>query len=173
MPKVGAKVLRAPRALKEELSYPAPKKLLGSKGPLRESSKGRAFKKVPLQSRELAALVSKAASEHKISSPVLINLAGVSQITDFYYIVSAENSRQVRSVAEKIVLRVKEAGLKTLSVEGLAISDTRWVLIDLGDVIVHVFLSEARELYDLEGLFADAPRLDPKSLAPLAGSAKV
>jgi ribosome-associated protein len=126
--------------------------------------KTKPHRKSPPESRDLATLVVKAALEHKIISPVLLNLTGISQITDFFYIASLDNPRQVKSVAEKIVLRVKEAGGSTLGVEGISASDTRWALIDLGDVIVHLFLPEARELYDLEGLWADAPRVDMKSL---------
>jgi ribosome-associated protein len=128
--------------------------------------KAKLKRKSPPESRELATLVVKAALEHKIISPVLLNLVGLSQITDFFYIASLDNSRQVKSVAEKIMLRVKEAGGRPLGVEGLSASDTRWALLDLGDVIVHLFLPDARELYDLEGLYADAPRVDMLTLGP-------
>jgi ribosome-associated protein len=108
--------------------------------------------------------VAGAALEHKVSSPVLLNLTGISQLTDFFYIASLDNARQIRSVAEKIVLRAKEAGHRPLGVEGISGADTHWALIDLGDVMVHLFLEEARGLYDLEGLWADAPRVDIATL---------
>ncbi|MDR2197925.1 MAG: ribosome silencing factor [Deltaproteobacteria bacterium] len=131
---------------------------------VRAARKTRVSRRTPPESRDLAALVSRAALEHKVSAPVLINLAGISQVADFFYIASLDSSRQVKSVAEKIVLRVKEAGGSLLGVEGLSAADVRWALIDLGDVIVHLFQPEARALYDLEGLWADAPRVDPATL---------
>jgi ribosome-associated protein len=131
-----------------------------------KSAGGKAVKKkVPPESRELAALVCQAAGEHKIGSPVLINLTGVSQVTDWFYIATCESSRQVRSVAEKIILKLKENGVVPLSQEGVSSGDTRWALIDFGDVMVHFFHPDARAQFDLEGLWADAPREDPGTLA--------
>jgi ribosome-associated protein len=139
----------------------------------RDERKSRASRKSPPESKDLAALVVKAALEHKVISPVLLNLTGISNVTDFFYIASLDNSRQVKSVAEKIVLRVKEAGGRPLGLEGLSAPDTRWALIDLGDVIVHLFQPEARELYDLEGLWADAPRVDVATLSSRKRKLKV
>ncbi|MDR3153979.1 MAG: ribosome silencing factor [Deltaproteobacteria bacterium] len=134
------------------------------KAPPAPASKARPRAKTVPESRELASLICKAAGEHKVDSPVLLNIAG-SHLTDFFYIASAESSRQVKAVAEKIILRLKENGIRPLGVEGLAAQEARWVLLDFGDVIAHVFLHEARELYDLEGLWADAPREDPGALS--------
>jgi ribosome-associated protein len=108
--------------------------------------------------RELADLVRRAALEHKVSSPVLLDLTGLSSVADWFFIASADNSRQIQAAAEKIVLRSREAGIKPLGQEGLGRGETRWALIDLGDVVAHIFNHEARALYDLEGLWADAPR---------------
>ncbi|MDR1166019.1 MAG: ribosome silencing factor [Deltaproteobacteria bacterium] len=136
--------------------------------PAKSPAKKPTRKKAPAESRELAALVSAAAEEHKVLSPVLLNLAGLSQVTDFYYVASCESSRKVKAVAEKIVQKLKEFGVRALGVEGVAASDARWALLDFGDVIVHIFHPEARELYDLEGLWADAPRVDAASLVAQA-----
>jgi ribosome-associated protein len=145
-----------------------PRAALKPRGPAPKKAAPRPEKKsaqrIPPESRELAGLVVRASLEHKIVSPVLINLRGVSQFTDFFYIATLENSRQVKAAAEKIMLRVKEAGGATLGVEGLSAPDARWALIDLGDVIVHLFQPEARALYDLEGLWADAPRVEMSAL---------
>jgi ribosome-associated protein len=90
---------------------------------------------------------------------VLLDLSGLSSVADWFYVASADNARQLRSVAEKIVLRAREAGVRTLGQEGLGRTDSRWALLDLGDVVAHIFLPEARALYDLESLWGDAPRV--------------
>lgn len=82
-------------------------------------------------------------------------------------ITSATNDRQVRAIAEEIELQVGRAtGMKPLRAEGL--DDARWVLVDYGDFVVHVFLDEVRRYYDLERLWADAPRV---AWAPVTGEA--
>jgi ribosome-associated protein len=79
-------------------------------------------------------------------------------VVDAFVITSALNSRHVRTLVEEIELRVKEAHqLAPVRVEGL--SDATWVLMDYGDFIVHVFLQETREYYDLEHLWSGAPRV--------------
>jgi ribosome-associated protein len=108
--------------------------------------------------RALADLVMKAASEHKVEAPVLIDLSGLSSVADWFFIASAQNSRQIRTVADKIVQRSLEAGVKPLGQEGLSRGDIHWALVDLGEVVAHIFNAETRAVYDLEGLWADAPR---------------
>ena len=81
-----------------------------------------------------------------------------------FVITSATNTRQVRTIAEEVELQVKGiGGPGPLRIEGL--DDMRWVLLDYGDFVVHVFLQEVREFYDLERLWADAERLDWQTLA--------
>jgi ribosome-associated protein len=83
----------------------------------------------------------------------------VLSIVDWFVITSAANARQVRTIAETVEEQLKAAGGGgPLRVEGLA--DARWILLDYGDVVVHVFLDEVREYYDLERLWADVPRID-------------
>jgi ribosome-associated protein len=122
----------------------------------RSSRKGKIRR---LQGQDLAALVAAAASEHKVVSPTVLDLSGLSSVADYFYVASADNPRQIKSIAEKIVRRAKEAGIRPLGEEGLNQAETRWALIDFGEVIAHIFLAEARALYDLEGLWGDAPKL--------------
>jgi ribosome-associated protein len=96
---------------------------------------------------------------------VLLNLAGSSQLTDFYYIATAKSSRQVKHVAEDIMETLRRQGVRTLCVDGLSAEEASWVVLDFGDVMAHIFLEEARARYDLEGLWADVPREDPATLA--------
>ncbi|UQZ91084.1 ribosome silencing factor [Deltaproteobacteria bacterium Smac51] len=107
----------------------------------------------------LAQIVALAASEHKLINPVLLDLTGLSSVADWFFIGTAENARQMGAVADKIARRARDHGVRTLGQEGQ--SGGHWALVDLGDVIVHIFSPEARELYDLEGLWADAPRQGP------------
>jgi ribosome-associated protein len=79
-------------------------------------------------------------------------------LTDAFVITSGTNTRQVRTIVDEVERQVDEVdGLRPIRVEGL--DDARWVLMDYGDFLVHVFLDEARAFYDLEHLWAEAPRV--------------
>lgn len=114
-----------------------------------------------LSSQELADLVAAAALEHKAQEPVLLNLEGLLPFTDWFFIASAQNPRQVSAIAEKIITRARQAGCRPLGVEGLNPSGSRWVLVDLGWVVAHIFAAETRAWYDLENLWSEAPRREP------------
>lgn len=80
-------------------------------------------------------------------------------ITDAFVITSAPNTRQVRTIVEEVERAVKaRGGAGPARVEGL--DDARWVLMDYGDFVVHVFLSETRSFYELERLWTDVPRVN-------------
>ena len=79
-------------------------------------------------------------------------------LTDFFVIATGNNTIQLRAIANDIHRRLKEAGVHRLSLTGY--QDGRWVLMDYNDVVVHLFLPEAREYYDLELLWGDAPHVD-------------
>lgn len=99
------------------------------------------------------------ADDKKAIDPVILSVADLLTITDAFVIASATNDRQVKAIAEAVEERIKEAGGPSpLRVEGL--DEARWVLLDYGDFVVHVFLEEVREFYDLERLWADAPRIE-------------
>jgi len=108
-----------------------------------------------LSPRALADLVVDAASEKKAEDIVVMNVSEVTTIADLFVILSGRGERQVQAIAEGIVEKATEAGRRPLGVEGLR--GGRWVLIDLGDVIVHAFVPQERELYRLERLWGDAP----------------
>ncbi|MDP9386627.1 MAG: ribosome silencing factor [Actinomycetota bacterium] len=108
--------------------------------------------------RQMAAVAARAAAAKKADEPVVLDVASVLAITDAFVVTSGANPRQVRSIAEEVEAQVAEAGgPRPLRIEGL--DDARWVLLDYGDFVVHVFLDEVRRYYDLERLWADAPRL--------------
>ena len=89
---------------------------------------------------------------------MILDMRGVSSYCDAFVVCHASNRRQVRAIAEGVADDLRAIGKKTSGIEGLEAS--RWVLVDLGDVILHVFDESMRGFYDLEALWGDAPRLD-------------
>ena len=111
------------------------------------------------QTRAWAVAAARAADDKKAIDPVVLDVNGILAITDFFVIASASNDRLVESIVEEVEAKVKEGGGPSpLRIEGL--SDRQWVLMDYGDLVVHVFLDEVRRFYDLERLWADAPRVE-------------
>lgn len=108
-----------------------------------------------LAPRAMAALVVDAASDKKAEDILVLNVSEVTTIADLFVIVSGRGERQVQSIADEIVAKAKAAGRQPVGIEGYTAG--RWILIDLGDVVVHVFVPEERELYRLERLWGDAP----------------
>ena len=105
-----------------------------------------------------ARIAVRAASAKGGEDTVIIEVGLVLAITDAFVITSGRNSRQVKTIAEEVEARLKlEGDIKPLRVEGL--SDSHWILLDYGDLVIHVFLDETREFYDLERLWSDAPRV--------------
>ena len=96
-------------------------------------------------------------AEKKALAPAILDLRGRSPFTDYFVLLSGRSDRQVKAIVESVVQGLKGAGVPLLGVEG----ETRaqWVLIDGGDVVVHVFYAPVRGVYDLESLWADAPKV--------------
>ena len=101
----------------------------------------------------MLALVRASLDDDKAEDVVTIELSGKSDIADYMVIASGRSNRQVAAMAEHAVEKLKAAGLKGISVEGLARAD--WVLIDGGDVIVHLFRPEVRAFYGLEKMWGE------------------
>jgi ribosome-associated protein len=116
-------------------------------------------------SRESVFVATAAATSKTDEQTVVLDVGELLGITDHFVITSGTNLRQVRTIAEEVEMQVKaEGGGSPRYVEGL--SDARWVLLDYGDFIVHVFLDEARQFYNLERLWSDAPRVRNPGQAP-------
>lgn len=105
-------------------------------------------------SLKIVALIESALEDGKAENIVDIDLAGKTTIADRMVIASGTSPRHVAALADRVVKQMKDAGHRVLGVEGLAQGD--WVLVDLGDVIVHLFRSEVRELYNLEKMWSVA-----------------
>jgi ribosome-associated protein len=99
--------------------------------------------------------VIEAAGDKKAEDIIVMNVSEVTSIADLFIICSGRGERQVQAIADGIVEKSKENGRQPVGIEGYAAA--RWVLIDLGDVVVHVFVPEERALYRLERLWGDAP----------------
>jgi ribosome-associated protein len=105
-----------------------------------------------------AKLAAQAASSKKADDPVVLAVGAVLAITDYFVIASGTNTRQVRTIADAVEGELKRGGGPSpIRVEGL--DDLKWVLLDYGDFVVHVFLDETRKYYELERLWSDVPRL--------------
>lgn len=107
-------------------------------------------------SREKAESLLKTALSKKAFDPVLLRLEHLTSLTDYFLIVSARSARHVKSVAEAVLGDRSKRSFALYSTEG--INQGNWALLDYGDVIVHIFQKPVREFYDLEGLWAEAPR---------------
>lgn len=99
-----------------------------------------------------------AALEKKATDIVLLKMGGVVSYADYFLICGGRSDRQVRAIAQSIEEELKKLGHRTLGIEG--VSQGKWVLLDYGDVIIHIFQESVRRFYDLEGLWIDAPRVD-------------
>jgi len=96
----------------------------------------------------------------KAEDIVTIDLAGKTSIADYMIVASGRSQRHVGAVADQLIEKLKEAGVRDTRVEGMPLCD--WVLVDAGDVIVHVFRPEAREFYNLEKMWS-SERPKPES----------
>ena len=104
------------------------------------------------------AAITEAAFDHKAEDIVVLDVRALTSFADTFVIVSASSDRRARSIADAITEAAKQRGDQPLGVEGH--DEGRWVLVDLCDVIVHVFQDEVRREYDLERLWSDAPVLE-------------
>jgi ribosome-associated protein len=99
--------------------------------------------------------IAAAASDKKARDIVILNLTGISTVADKFIICSAASSTQVKAIADHIEDQLIEQGVKPLRKEGAR--EGRWILLDYGDVVAHVFVEEERVFYNLERLWGDAP----------------
>ena len=98
------------------------------------------------------------AFERKAKSITAVNVEQFTSYTDALIIIEGTSQRQVTSIAQHLIKRLKEKKIQAIGVEG--VKEGEWALLDYGEVIIHIFDSETKSFYDLEGLWADAPRID-------------
>ena len=105
-----------------------------------------------------AVRIAKAAVDLKAENLVALDVRELTSFADVFILATGGSARHVRAIADAVEEVVEELGERPLGIEGY--DEGRWLLLDLGDVIVHVFQREVREHYDLERLWSEAPRLD-------------
>jgi ribosome-associated protein len=109
------------------------------------------------QAKALARKIANLLLDKKASDVLVLDVRGMSSYADYIVLASAESDRQVGAMAENVHLKLKEEdGLYPSGTEGKETG--QWVLLDYGEVVAHLFVNEVRAFYDLEGLWADAPR---------------
>jgi len=110
-------------------------------------------------SEEFAQALAASALGKKGVDLVILDMRGLIDFSDYFVLCTAQNTRQVRAIAEEVkMVAKKEHQTPPVGVEGL--DACRWVLVDFSDVVVHVFDGPMRGFYDLDGLWRDAPRID-------------
>lgn len=118
---------------------------------------------------ELARIAAHAAAERKAEQIIAIDVSERLALTDVFLIVSGANDRQVRSIVDAVDEAMFKAGAKRKMREGF--DEARWVLVDYGDVVVHVQQTEDREFYSLERLWRDCPLIGLPTDAPASAAA--
>lgn len=118
-----------------------------------------------MDSKALLKTVVKAADDKKAEDIVVLNMQGISLIADYFLICHGTSEKQVQAIAREMKSAAEKTGLDVKRIEGF--EEARWVLIDMGDVIAHVFHRDERSYYNLERLWGDAPIENiQKELAP-------
>lgn len=117
---------------------------------------------IDIDSRDLAVEIARIADDKKADDVLIIAVGDVLSITEYFVLASASNRRLVATVADEVTARIRETyGRSPLRTEGM--SEQLWVLVDYGDVVVHVFAEETRRYYEIERLYKDVPKVDWKS----------
>lgn len=138
--------------------------------PRRRGGKSRSSEQVGegprLTEREAAIRAAQAADEKKADQVVILDMRPLTVVTDYFVICSGQSQPQVRAIARGIEEAMEQEGVPLRRREGD--DRSRWILLDFGGVVVHVFHHAEREYYDLERLWADAPRVEwsPVSSTP-------
>lgn len=112
----------------------------------------------PFGAAQVAAAAARIADEMRARDIVVLDVAEVLGIADYFVIASGTSGRQLQAIADETVHVLKRAGRPRLFVDGF--EQGSWILVDFGDVVVHLFAEASRSYYDLEHLWDDAPRFD-------------
>ena len=111
-----------------------------------------------MDNQELLKIAVKAADDKRAEDIMALNIKGISLIADYFIICHANSDKQVQAIAKEMKDKAEENGYSVRRMEGF--DEGRWILIDLGDVVAHVFHREERSYYKLERLWGDAPLED-------------
>ena len=123
------------------------------------AGRGGTERTVDQSALDLARVIAGIADAEHGSDVLVLEVGDVLGVTEYFVIVSASNRRLVRTLVDEIEVQTREhTGRSPLRSEG--VRENQWVLVDYGDVVVHVFLAEVREFYEIERLYTDVPKVD-------------
>jgi len=111
-----------------------------------------------METLDKAKLCLEIIKERKALDPVMFEVGKLTSITDYFLITSGNSSRQVQAISRHLNSRMREKGFRAYGVEGE--QEGQWILMDYGDIVIHIFYHPVREFYDLEGLWGEAPRVE-------------
>ncbi|GAB4507521.1 MAG: ribosome silencing factor [Sulfuricaulis sp.] len=114
--------------------------------------------------RKTRSWIQNALEDAKARDITVLDVRKISDFTDYMVIATGTSNRHVQSTADKVVDALRTHGVRTMGVEGGKIGD--WVLVDFGDVVVHVMREETRDFYNLEKLWSDAKHIEPRAAKP-------
>jgi ribosome-associated protein len=160
--KTGRGTSRAKPALERKLprKYGPRRKLPKSIGREAAPPVTRPDASLPDPARDTARSVAAAGLDKKAEDILVFDVRGLSSYTDYLVLMTADSDRQAGAIADHVDQSLKEAGHAKIAVEGYETGN--WIIVDYGDVVTHVMGRETRAFYDLEGLWADAPRVEFK-----------
>jgi ribosome-associated protein len=108
-----------------------------------------------MDERELLITAVKAADDKRAEDIVVLNMKGISLVADYFIICHGNSDKQVQAIAREMKEKVSENGMQIKRMEGF--DEAKWILVDLGDVVAHIFHKDERSYYNLERLWGDAP----------------
>lgn len=111
-----------------------------------------------MDNQELLKIAVKAADDKRAEDIVALNMKGISLIADYFIICHGNSDKQVQAIAREMKEKAEEGHFEVKRMEGF--DEARWVLIDMGDVVAHIFHRDERSYYNLERLWGDAPQED-------------
>jgi len=124
------------------------------------------MRSMAIKARDIAITCARIADDKKAENIVVLNIHKLTYITDYFVIATGFNKPQLQAIADNIEKNMKERGVRCLGREGY--NEAIWLLMDYGDVVIHLFDEEARKTYDLEMLWGDAPKVRWKARAKKA-----
>src|SRR3954447_1252340 len=108
-----------------------------------------------MNDRELLITAVKAADDKRAEDIVVLNMKGISLVADYFIICHGNSDKQVQAIAREMKEKISENGMQIKRMEGF--DEAKWILVDLGDVVAHIFHKDERSYYNLERLWGDAP----------------
>jgi len=125
-----------------------------------------------MDSKKLALLCRDLADNRKAENIVILNVRELSSVTDYFVVASGTSEPHLRAITDEIMDKLRdEHGLRPRAIDGTL--QTAWIVLDYFDVIVHVMRTDAREKYNLEGLWGDAPQVKPRKKAKAPARTKI